>query len=223
MTDIPERDRGSSPTSVPVKDRRLHVRQRVASLTYVDLGENNGGIVLNVSEAGVRIQAAAALEVGPISLRLQLPGSSKRLELNAEVIWVGPSRKEAGLYFMDLSEDARSQIRKWIARETSPETLTEEDESDSDAEAARVEPELREPAPVESSAAVAEEPADEDELAIEDEFFRQSAGTLLPEIEERQDCLEDKLIPAQPPPVNGSLAKESDQSRLPPGNPPKQD
>ena len=121
MTDIPDRDRGSSPTSVPVKDRRLHVRQRVASLTYVDLGENNGGIVLNVSEAGVRIQAAAALEVGPISLRLQLPGSSKRLELNAEVIWVGPSRKEAGLYFMDLSEDARSQIRKWIAREASPE------------------------------------------------------------------------------------------------------
>jgi TonB family protein len=170
MTDIPEQDRGSSPTSVPVKDRRLHARQRVSSLTYVDLGENNGGIVLNVSEAGIRIQAAAALELGPISLRLQLPGSRKRLELNAEVIWVGPSRKEAGLYFMDLSEDARSQIRKWIARETSPETLTEEDESDSDAEAARVEPALSEPASVESSAAVAEEPADDDELAIEDEF-----------------------------------------------------
>ena len=170
MTDIPERDRGSSPTSVPVKDRRLHVRQRVSSLTYVDLGENNGGIVLNVSEAGIRIQAAAALELGPISLRLQLPGSRKRLELNAEVIWVGPSRKEAGLYFMDLSEDARSQIRKWIAQETSAETLTEEDDSESDAEAARVEPALREPAPVESSAAVAEEPADDDEVAIEDEF-----------------------------------------------------
>ena len=170
MTDIPEQDRGSSPTSVPVKDRRLHVRQRVSSLTYVDLGENNGGIVLNVSEAGIRIQAAAALELGPISLRLQLPGSRKRLELNAEVIWVGPSRKEAGLYFMDLSEDARSQIRKWIARETSPETLTEEDDSESDAEAAQVEPALREPAPVESSAAVAEGPADDDELAIEDEF-----------------------------------------------------
>jgi TonB family protein len=126
--------------------------------------------VLNVSEAGIRIQAAAALEVGPISLRLQLPGSRKRLELNAEVIWVGPSRKEAGLYFMDLSEDARSQIRKWIAWETSPETLTEEDESEGDAEAARVEPALREPGPVESSAALAEGPADDDELAIEDEF-----------------------------------------------------
>jgi TonB family protein len=170
MTDIPEQDRGSSPTSVPVKDRRLHARQRVSSLTYVDLGENNGGIVLNVSEAGIRIQAAAALELGPISLRLQLPGSRTRLELNAEVIWVGPSRKEAGLYFMDLSEDARSQIRNWIARETSPETLTEEDDSESDAEVAQVEPALREPAPVESSAAVAEERADDDELAIEDEF-----------------------------------------------------
>ena len=170
MTDIPERKRGSSPASVPVKDRRLHARQRVSSLTYVDLGENNGGIVLNVSEAGIRIQAAAALEVGPISLRLQLPGTRKRLELNAEVIWVGPSRKEAGLYFVELSEDARGQIRKWIAQEASPEALTEEDDSESDAEAARMEPAVTEPVAVESSTAVAEEPADDDELAIEDEF-----------------------------------------------------
>jgi TonB family protein len=169
MTDIPEQDRGSSPTSVPVKDRRLHARQRVSSLTYVDLGENNGGIVLNVSEAGIRIQAAAALEIGPISLRLQLPGTRKRLELNAEVIWVGPSRKEAGLYFMDLSEDARSQIRKWIAREASPEAFTEEYESGSDAEPARVESAVSEPARVESAAAVAEETVDDDELAVEEE------------------------------------------------------
>ena len=169
MTDIPEQNRGPSPTSVPVKDRRLHARQRVSSLTYVDLGENNGGIVLNVSEAGLRVQAAAPLEEGPVSLRLQLPGTRKRLELNAEVIWVGPSRKEAGLYFMDLSEDARGQIRKWIEQEASPEALTEEDQSDSDAEAARMEPAVKELAPIESSAAVAEEPLD-DELAIENEF-----------------------------------------------------
>jgi TonB family protein len=170
MTDIPEQKRGSSPASVPVKDRRLHARQRVSSLTYVDLGENNGGIVLNVSEAGIRIQAAAAMELGPISLRLQLPGTRKRLELNAEVIRVGPSRKEAGLYFVELSEDARGEIRKWMAQEASPEALTEEDESESDAEAARMGPVVTEPAPVESSTAVAEEPADDDELAIEDEF-----------------------------------------------------
>ena len=169
MTDIPEQNRGPSPTSVPVKDRRLHARQRVSSLTYVDLGENNGGIVLNVSEAGLRVQAAAPLEEGPVSLRLQLPGTRKRLELNAEVIWVGPSRKEAGLYFMDLSEDARGQIRKWIEQEASPEALTEEDQSDSDAEAARMEPAVKELVPIESSAAVAEEPLD-DELAIENEF-----------------------------------------------------
>jgi TonB family protein len=170
MTDIPEQNRGSNPASVPVKDRRLHARQRVSSLTYVDLGENNGGIVLNVSEAGIRIQAAAPLEEGPVSLRLQLPGTRERLEMNAEVIWVGPSRKEAGLYFVDLSEDARRQIRKWIAQEASPEALTEEDESESDAEVERVELAMTELVPIESSAAVAEEPADDDQLAIEDEF-----------------------------------------------------
>jgi TonB family protein len=170
MTDIPQQDRGSSPISVPVKDRRLHARQRVSSLTYVDLGENNGGIVLNVSEAGIRIQAAAALELGPISLRLQLPGTRKRLELNAEVIWVGPSRKEAGLYFMNLSEDARSQIRNWIAGEASPEAFRGEDESDSDAEPTQVEPAVTEEAAFESAAAVAEETVGDDEVAVEDEY-----------------------------------------------------
>ncbi|MFZ0523851.1 MAG: TonB family protein [Candidatus Acidiferrales bacterium] len=169
MTEIPEQSGGSSPASVPVKDRRLHVRQRVSSLTYVDLGEDNGGIVLNVSEAGIRIQAAAGLEEGPISIRLQLPGTRKRLEVSAEVVWVGQSRKEAGLRFVDLSDEARRQIGNWIARESSPDA-PEEDESERIGKPTQAATTLAEEGPAESASAALQQPVADDEVAFDDDF-----------------------------------------------------
>lgn len=170
MTEIPEHNGGSSPASAPAKDRRLHPRQRVSSLTYVDLGEDNGGIVLNVSEAGIRIQAAAGLEEGPISIRLQLPGSRKRLEVNAEVVWVGESRKEAGLRFVDLSDDAQRQIQKWMVREASPGTASGEEEIQNDAGPARAEAAPAEEAPAAAAFAAPQEPAVDDGLAFDDDY-----------------------------------------------------
>src|SRR5579863_3256799 len=170
MTDIPEQNRGSSPAAVPVKDRRLHPRQRVSSLTYVDLGEDNGGIVLNVSEAGIRIQAAAGLEEGPISIRLQLPGTRKRREVNAEVVWVGQSRKEAGLRFVDLSEDAQRQIQKWMAREASPDAASQEEEIEAEAEPLQTGAALKGEAQAEAGFAASQEPAVDDGLAFDDDY-----------------------------------------------------
>lgn len=170
MTEIPEQNGGSSPAAVPVKDRRLHARQRVSSLTYVDLGEDNGGIVLNVSEAGLRIQAAAGLDEGPISIRLQLPGSRKRLEVNAEVVWVGASRKEAGLRFVDLSEDAQRQIQKWMAREASPGGAIEEEEIEHEADSTLAQPSLEEDVPAEEAFAARRDPPIDDEPAFDDDF-----------------------------------------------------
>ena len=178
MTEIPEQNGGSSPAAVPVKDRRLHPRQRVSSLTYVDLGEDNGGIVLNVSEAGIRIQAAAGLEEGPISIRLQLPGTRKRLEVNAEVVWVGQSRKEAGLRFVDLSEDAQRQIQKWMAREASPNGAAVEEEIENDAEPSRAEAVLAQDLPDNAASAALREAAVEDERAFDDDFAPEAEAIL---------------------------------------------
>ncbi len=178
MTEIPEQNGGSSPTAVPVKDRRLHPRQRVSSLTYVDLGEDNGGIVLNVSEAGIRIQAAAGLEEGPISIRLQLPGTRKRLEVNAEVVWVGQSRKEAGLRFVDLSEDAQRQIQKWMAREASPDGAIEEEEIENAAEPVRAEQLSAEEVPAAVVAAALQGPALRDDRGFDDDYTHEDEPIL---------------------------------------------
>ena len=95
--------------------------------------------MLNVSESGIAVQAAEALDVndGPLAMRIEIPRSRKRLEVTGEIVWVGESRKEAGLRFVDLSEDALKRIRSWMAREDSPGTAAEESEEEVEAPAFR--------------------------------------------------------------------------------------
>jgi TonB family protein len=132
MTDEPKQISESSPASVPASDRRARPRQRIRSLAYVHLGESNGGIVLNVSESGIAVQAAEALDAdeGPLPMRIEIPRSRKRLEVSGEIVWVGDSRKEAGLRFVNLSEEALKRIRSWMVREDSPGTASEENEEE---------------------------------------------------------------------------------------------
>jgi TonB family protein len=139
MTDEPEQNSNASPVSVPASDRRAHPRQRIRSLAYVHLGESNGGIVLNISEGGIAVQAAEALDAGesPLAMRIEIPRSRKRLEVRGEIVWVGESRKEAGLRFVDLAEDALRRIRAWMAREESPGTAPEESEEEVEAPVVR--------------------------------------------------------------------------------------
>jgi hypothetical protein len=114
---------GSTPTKT---ERRAHPRQRIQSLTYVELGNGNGGIALNVSEGGMTVVAAQPLDAeGTLDIALQLPQTRKRLQLKGEVRWLSDSRKEAGFQFIDLSSEALADIRDWMAREASPQPVDE--------------------------------------------------------------------------------------------------
>ena len=125
MADNPEK---SSKTH-PDKDRRLHARQRIHSLSYVKMGDSNGGIVLNISDGGISVQAAAALDPSePVTLSLEIPRVRNRVEVKGEIAWLSPSKKEAGIRFIDLPESTLKQIQKWMEREASPEQF--EDETD---------------------------------------------------------------------------------------------
>jgi TonB family protein len=101
-------------------ERRRHARQRVDALCAVTLGQDNGGIVLNISEGGLHVQAVAPL--GPaetvLELRFGLPKSSEQFRVNGQVVWVGRSRKEAGISLLDLSEEARNTVKSWIEQQT---------------------------------------------------------------------------------------------------------
>jgi hypothetical protein len=117
----------NSGTRHPERDRRIHVRQRIHSLSYVKIGDGNGGIVLNVSEGGISVQAASVLDdSGPLSLWLEVPRLRERIEVTGEIVWLSATKKEAGLRFVDLPESALREIRKWIAREATPEKFADE-------------------------------------------------------------------------------------------------
>jgi len=105
-------------------DRRVHVRRSVPSLAYVDLGENNGGVILNIGEGGLAVTSVSPLYADvPARMRFQLPGSADWLEASGEIARISESKKEAGLRFVGLSEDTREQIKGWISSELSPGEL----------------------------------------------------------------------------------------------------
>jgi len=94
------------------------VRHQVRSLAYLDIGADNGGIVLNISERGLAVHAVSVLPPEPVvDLRIQLPRSSRRLEAKAKVAWTSGTKKEAGFEFVDLPEDVRFEIKEWLALE----------------------------------------------------------------------------------------------------------
>ena len=105
----------------PTRDRRLQMRTTPASRAYVELGDTNGGIVLNISEMGMAVAAADPLVVDDYlpRIRFQSPSSGRSIEISAQIVWLAESKKSAGIRFVDLAADARNQISTWIASEKS--------------------------------------------------------------------------------------------------------
>src|SRR5215467_13048922 len=87
-------------------NRRKSPRISSNSLSYVNLDETNGGILLNVSETGLAVQAAMNVmeDVLP-HVRLQIPRSKMWIEGSARVVWTSDSRKTLGIEFDHLPEE----------------------------------------------------------------------------------------------------------------------
>ncbi len=97
-------------------ERRVHTRQSIRSLSYVDLGPGNGGVVLNLSEGGLAVSLAMEIATDELSdLTFRLPGKGKEIEIGTRVIWTGKSRKELGLRFERIRDKDAQRIRAWIS------------------------------------------------------------------------------------------------------------
>jgi TonB family protein len=111
MTNLPP----NGPPETALRERRIHARKRVEGLIYVELGEENGGIVLNLGEDGLEFHAAMSVQQNQFPrIRFQLPVSGSWAEAKGEIAWANESRTSAGLRFVDLPEEARSEIRDWV-------------------------------------------------------------------------------------------------------------
>jgi hypothetical protein len=97
-------------------DRRVHQRFEDLRASLVELGGNNNGIVLNISEGGMAILSTEELDLNTLqNLRFQAPEFEHWMEIAAEIAWISDSRRQAGIRFKGLTETARTQLRAGIS------------------------------------------------------------------------------------------------------------
>jgi PilZ domain len=97
-------------------DRRVHQRFEDLRASLVELGGNNNGIVLNISEGGMAILSTEELDLNTLQhLRFQAPEFEHWMEIAAEIAWISDSRRQAGIRFKGLTETARTQLRAGIS------------------------------------------------------------------------------------------------------------
>jgi hypothetical protein len=97
-----------------ISERRMHCRQK-GLFPCVDWGENKLGVVLNISQSGLALQADAELINDELpNMRFQFSRSQTWIEAKGRIAWRSDSKKVAGVEFIDLSAEARKQIQIWI-------------------------------------------------------------------------------------------------------------
>ena len=94
------------------QERRQYNRKTLNPLPYINLPSDNGGIVLDVSEQGLRFRANGPMEQeGPIDF--SFTARSTLVAGMAELVWYDQAKKTGGLRFTELPYKALEQIRKW--------------------------------------------------------------------------------------------------------------
>src|SRR5579872_1824161 len=106
-----------SNVSAPPADRRDSPRMRPSSDMYLHLGDGRSVPILDVSEKGLAVYTLALTEQSLQSIRFCTPGSKTYIECNGKAVWSGKSEldKQSGIEFVDMAENAREEIRRWIS------------------------------------------------------------------------------------------------------------
>jgi len=127
--------------STPTQSRRrYHARRRIDGLIYVDFGPDNGAILIDLGEGGLGFQSVVPVSVDQaILLKFKVPGDTNPVEGYAEVAWLNESGKGGGLRFVELSSDARAQIRGFAGELSAPEPATLEAANGSELQSAATE------------------------------------------------------------------------------------
>jgi TonB family protein len=118
---VPPENRDYGDSSSQVRERRTYPRWPIRALSYIELGPDNGGMLLNISESGFAVTAAMTLAEDDVpTIRIQLTGSGDSIEVRGQIAWRGKSRRVAGVRFVDLTEEARRKIASRVSLESSP-------------------------------------------------------------------------------------------------------
>lgn len=101
-------------------ERRNSLREPMQSIAYVRLGEENGGIIVNLGEGGLAVRAAVALPYDRVPvLFFQLAGFPHAVVTSGRIAWKSDSGKLVGIQFVDMHDSMRNIIKSWLAEENS--------------------------------------------------------------------------------------------------------
>jgi hypothetical protein len=101
------------------QNKRAIVRRRTQQLVYLELGRENGGVMLNLSEEGCGFQAITPVKMGESRFGFQINGG-RRIAGDAQIVWADESGVMGGLRFINLPPEARKEIRSWLEETNAP-------------------------------------------------------------------------------------------------------
>ena len=123
------RKRPPAETRSLVAERRCFQRTRIVPFGYLQMDGLNGGLVLNISESGVAITTATILTDDHLpALNVQFPDVSGWIEASGQIAWKSESKKEAGVRFVGLTEEAQQRISDWISAQATTDELQEQEQ-----------------------------------------------------------------------------------------------
>ena len=97
-----------------IEARRHSPRFALSETAYVNFGSGNRGVILDVSEGGLRFKTATPIDPSsPVRFWLTF---SRRNEGEAHLAWTDEGRTTGGLRFTSVPSEIRQQLREWIDR-----------------------------------------------------------------------------------------------------------
>jgi hypothetical protein len=94
--------------------RRNYPRHGLRSLAYVKLEQGNGGIIRDLTESGMAIQAVGRLQPGQeVDLRFELISPRVRVDARGRVAWADSSG-QGGIQFLGITPRVQHALRDWL-------------------------------------------------------------------------------------------------------------
>ncbi len=106
------------PATLPFERRRASRFDVTRKFISVDLGEDHGGLLLNLSDSGAAVQMAGRMLPGTSSKKFSFASGeqSRTIEGRAVVAWVANSGRVAGIRFERLFPGSESELNIWLQR-----------------------------------------------------------------------------------------------------------
>jgi hypothetical protein len=102
------------PAGLATRPSRRHYRHPLQSLAYLILDHENGGIIRNVGQTGIAIQAVSPPSADQqVFLRFDLSNPRVHVEATGRVAWAAASG-QAGIEFLALPQRSQRLLKEWI-------------------------------------------------------------------------------------------------------------